>query len=222
VAIKAGQILSYTDESLTPAGAGIHFARLLMPDGDVEGYVAEARERILAECDYRQELHWQQRFGEFFQGHPVLRVPATHPAFSSRRVPTSDWVAGEHFDVWLERDPPQQVRNRIGEALYQFYLGALLRYGLFNADPHPGNYLLGQDGTLAILDYGCVRHSTPAQVAAFVGVGELLSGKRMPAELRLPGEFLFLFRIRFGLHAVLARLGAEANWYRLEAQWSGE
>jgi hypothetical protein len=41
-------------------------------------------------------------------------------------------------------------------------------------------------------------------------------------ELGLPGDLLFLFRIKFGLYAVLARLGAEANWHRLETGWRKE
>jgi hypothetical protein len=44
--------------------------------------------------------------------------------------------------------------------------------------------------------------------------------KRELMRLRLPGEFLFLFRIRFGLLSILAKLGARANWYRLERQWA--
>jgi predicted unusual protein kinase regulating ubiquinone biosynthesis (AarF/ABC1/UbiB family) len=264
------------------AGAGVRFARVLMPAGDVESYVAEARDRILAECDYVQELRWQRRFRAIFRGHPVLRVPDVHPEFSSRRVLTSEWVEGKRFDAWLEGRPPQEARNRIGVALYEFYLGSLLRHGLFNADPHPGNYLLQDDDTIAMLDYGCVREFSTEQVRAFVslgdatrrdepnsiraalrdvgaaapldsaafdrtrallraffsptlvdqrqpiaplsqsGVSEILSDKRTLAELRLPGEFLFLFRIRFGLHAVLARLGAEANWHRLESDWAPE
>jgi predicted unusual protein kinase regulating ubiquinone biosynthesis (AarF/ABC1/UbiB family) len=259
------------------AGAGVRFARLLMPAGDIDAYVREARERILAECDYRQELGWQQRFAELFREHPVLRVPKAYPEYSSRRVLTSGWVQGQRFDAWLDAGPRQEARDRIGVALYEFYLGSLLRYGLFNADPHPGNYLLLEDDTLAMLDYGCVRHFSSAQVQAFVslgdavrrdepwrirealeavgapqgpafdrtrallraffsptlqdraqpvaplaqsGVGEMLSDKRTLAELRLPGEFLFLFRIRFGLHAVLARLGSVANWHRLETAWA--
>jgi hypothetical protein len=44
----------------------------------------------------------------------------------------------------------------------------------------------------------------------------LLENKRELLKLRLPGELLFIFRIRFGLMSVLARLGARANWYRIE------
>jgi predicted unusual protein kinase regulating ubiquinone biosynthesis (AarF/ABC1/UbiB family) len=52
-----------------------------------------------------------------------------------------------------------------------------------------------------------------------MGMRQVFEGKRELLKLRLPGEFLFLFRIRFGLMSVLAQLGARANWYRLEHQW---
>jgi predicted unusual protein kinase regulating ubiquinone biosynthesis (AarF/ABC1/UbiB family) len=48
---------------------------------------------------------------------------------------------------------------------------------------------------------------------------ELLRDKRRLARLGLPGRFLFLFRLRFGLYAVLARLGAVADWAALEMRW---
>jgi hypothetical protein len=48
---------------------------------------------------------------------------------------------------------------------------------------------------------------------------QVFESKRELMKLRLPGEFLFLFRIRFGLMSVLAQLGARANWYRLERGW---
>ena len=50
---------------------------------------------------------------------------------------------------------------------------------------------------------------------------QVLESKRQLLQLALPGEFLFLFRIRFGLMSVLARLGARANWYRLEESYIG-
>ena len=50
--------------------------------------------------------------------------------------------------------------------------------------------------------------------------GELLRDKRALIGLDLPGRMLFLFRLRFGLYAVLARLGARADWSALEAAWA--
>jgi hypothetical protein len=51
------------------------------------------------------------------------------------------------------------------------------------------------------------------------GMREIFEDKRALMKLTLPGEFLFLFRIRFGLMSVLARLGARANWFRLEERF---
>lgn len=262
------------------AAGGAAFARLLAPAGNIGDFIAEARERILAECDYVQELAWQQRFRRLFARHRVLRVPKVYPGYSSRRVLTSAWQDGRRFDTWLAGRPSQEERNRVGTALYEFYVGAFLRHGVFNADPHPGNYLFRGDGKLVILDYGCVREFSRERVLAFqalrdavqrddqgmvcaalsalgakdpgsgeryaavrillrsffgptlvdrvqrvlptsqTGLGQLVADKRTIANLNLPGELLFLFRIRFGLHSLLARIGAEANWYQLERAWS--
>lgn len=52
-----------------------------------------------------------------------------------------------------------------------------------------------------------------------MGVRQVFESKRELMKLRLPGEFLFLFRIRFSLMSVLAKLGARGNWYQLERRW---
>ncbi len=56
-------------------------------------------------------------------------------------------------------------------------------------------------------------------MSAAMEMREAISAKHRLMKIRMPGEFLFLFRIRFGLMSVLAKLGAEANWYALETQY---
>ena len=203
-------------------------------------------------------------------------MPRVHPDLCSRRVFTADFVQGLHFDDFLATSPPQEIRDRMGKALFEFYVGSLFLHGLYNCDPHPGNYLFLSDGRMAMLDYGCTREFEPGFVkklarltlavhedtrdalhSAFLDLGmvrkgkrydfetarrlvrsffgpmlrdevlvvdlgeamsmrEAFEGKRELLKLTLPGEFVFLFRIRFGLMSILARLGARANWYRLE------
>ena len=259
-----------------PAALGSHIATLFAPGARIDSLVREARERFLEECDYLHEARSQQRFAELFASHPVLRVPAVHLRLCTRRVLTTTLMEGEKLEAFLARSPPQPVRDRLGEALFEFYVGALFRHRLYNCDPHPGNYLFQTEGTVVMLDYGCTREFEPAFVrklaaltravhrdtrealhAAFVELGlvhegqrydfetarglvrafygpmlrdevqaidlgeargmrQVLESKRNLMKLTLPGEFLFLFRIRFGLMSVLAQLGARANWYRLE------
>ena len=53
-------------------------------------------------------------------------------------------------------------------------------------------------------------------------MSDVIKKKQQLAQFALPGEFLFLFRIRFGLMSVIASLGAEANWFRLEKKYVDE
>jgi predicted unusual protein kinase regulating ubiquinone biosynthesis (AarF/ABC1/UbiB family) len=139
------------------AAVATSFVGLLIPRGNVDGIVGEVRRAILEECDYEREASYQQRFGRIYAAHPTLMVPAVHETFCSRHVLTTTWVDGTRFDTFLASSPPQSERDRLGEALFEFYVGTLFRHGLYNWDPHPGNYIVERDGHLGMLDYGSTR-----------------------------------------------------------------
>jgi predicted unusual protein kinase regulating ubiquinone biosynthesis (AarF/ABC1/UbiB family) len=138
------------------AAAGRVLARMIMPGGDIDSLIEEAREAFLAECDYVAERRWQERFGALHADNPDVSIPAVHGEWCSRRVITTTWVDGMRFDDFAA-NASQAARDRAGRALYEFYVGSVYRHGLFNADPHPGNLLFAEDGRLTVLDYGCVR-----------------------------------------------------------------
>jgi hypothetical protein len=71
---------------------------------------------------------------------------------SRRRVLVSEWVSGKRFEEMLRL--PEEERDRIGEIIVRFFFGSLERIGRFNTDPHPGNYLLMDDGRMAFIDFG--------------------------------------------------------------------
>jgi predicted unusual protein kinase regulating ubiquinone biosynthesis (AarF/ABC1/UbiB family) len=263
-----------------PAAFGTSFVHLLVPGANVDGVVSEVRRAVLEECDYEREARQQERFAALYDRHPTLTVPAVQRSYSSRRVLTTTWAEGLGFDDFLATSPGQAERDRIGEALFEFYVGTLFRSGLYNWDPHPGNYVFARDGRVIMLDYGSTREFDRAFVqklatltdavhegtrdvmhGALVGLGmvrdgeeydydaahalvrsfygpmlrdefvtigsgaamslrAIFEGKRELLKLHLPGEILFVLRIRFGVMSVLARLGARANWYRLERRFT--
>ncbi|MBN2494889.1 MAG: AarF/ABC1/UbiB kinase family protein [Deltaproteobacteria bacterium] len=260
------------------ARIGPAVTRLFAPGGaaTVRDFMAEARARMLEECDYALEAERQSVFGRMLADHPVLVVPAVCPDWSSSRVLTSVWEPGQGLEAFLATGPDQPARDRFGRALFELYFGSLYRTGWFHADPHPGNYAFRDDGRLVVYDFGCVRRFSAQTVGGFVGLARAVAaddrsaieraleilGARPPARepdyqvirsllrgfygpllsagvrpidarisgeareimrsklalmrIRLPGKFLFLFRIRFGLYAVLARLGARCDWRKLE------
>jgi predicted unusual protein kinase regulating ubiquinone biosynthesis (AarF/ABC1/UbiB family) len=127
---------------------------------DVGALADELSERISEELDYAIELTNQREFADHYRNHPFIRVPEVFPELSSARVLTMEMV---HARRWSETaDADQALRDRWGEIVNRFFFGSMARFAMFNADPHPGNYLFHEDGTVTFLDFGCVKRMTPA------------------------------------------------------------
>jgi predicted unusual protein kinase regulating ubiquinone biosynthesis (AarF/ABC1/UbiB family) len=149
------------------AAAGAALPGLVLPG--VSEVIAEARDTFLAECDYAAERRWQERFGAIYAGHPSITVPAVHGAWCSDRVLVTTWCDGLSFERFCA-SASQTARDRAGAALYEFYVGSVYRFGMFNGDPHPGNLLFGADGSLTVLDFGCVKEFGPELVRALAAL----------------------------------------------------
>ncbi|WP_067479065.1 ABC1 kinase family protein [Actinomadura hibisca] len=122
---------------------------------DVRGMAREIGDRIGEEVDYLNEAANQRDFADIYRGHPFVHVPEVVSELTTRRVLTTDLATGLRFADAVRA--PQELRDRWGEAIYRFSLGSLHEFGLFNADPHPGNFLFHEDGTITALDFGCVK-----------------------------------------------------------------
>ncbi len=127
--------------------------------------VAEIKERLTEELDYRREAANQQRFAAFYAGHPTISVPSVLPAFSTSRVLTSELVDGHSWD-WL-RAQDQSERNAAAETMFRFVFRSLYTMRAFNGDPHPGNYLFHGDGKVTFLDFGLVKNFTSDEMHTF-------------------------------------------------------
>lgn len=264
---------------LGPAALGSTLASFLFPSARIDTFVSEARARFLEECDYPREARCQQKFADIFADHEVIDVAEVHRNLSTQRVLTTTWVDGKTLEQFIADRPTQDQRDRVGRALFEFYLGTLFEHGAYNGDPHPGNYLFTAEGKVAMLDFGCVHefdsgfvdklaaltHAVHADERnllerALIALGILRTGQaydydtvramirsfygpmlrdevcafeagsseqmRNPnlkrghlLKLALPGEFLFLLRVRIGLASILERLGARANWRKLEHEY---
>ncbi len=128
-----------------------------MNEVDMDKYFDEIETKLLEETDYKLELHRSQELSARCAHIPNLVFPAYYPELSSERIITMDWLEGLHLKEFLETDPSQEVRNRIGQALWDFYQFQVHKLRKVHADPHPGNFLLRADGTVGIFDFGCVK-----------------------------------------------------------------
>ena len=138
------------------------FAQFALKNLEVRALVDELRARMADELDYRHEAACQTEFALRYAGHPFIRVPSVVPERSSRRVLTSEWVDGMRWDEFLERSD-QAAKDRAGEVILRFAQGSIHRDGVFNGDPHPGNYRFHEDGSVTFLDFGLVKRWAPGE-----------------------------------------------------------
>lgn len=122
---------------------------------DVRSVAAEVSARIGEEIDYLTEARNQTLFADAYRGHPFIRVPEVHPELTTSRVLTMDFADGMRFADAVDASAP--LRDSWGEVITRFALGGVRRLHVFHADPHPGNYLFHDDGTVTFLDFGCIK-----------------------------------------------------------------
>jgi predicted unusual protein kinase regulating ubiquinone biosynthesis (AarF/ABC1/UbiB family) len=127
----------------------------MTPGMDSKAIAAEIRARIGEELDYELEAQNQRSLARIFDGHPFIVVPDVLTSLSRERVLVSEFVRGVGFEEL--KTYPQAERDRIGEIIFRFFLGCLYRHRQFSGDPHPGNFLLLDDGRVAFLDFGLFK-----------------------------------------------------------------
>ncbi len=149
---------------------------------DPDEMVAEIKERLVEELDYRREARNQTEFAAFFRGHPYVNVPDVLPAFSTGRVLTSELVNGSTWEELLTWD--QHQRDLAGETIFRFVFRSLYRMQAFNGDPHPGNYLFHGDGRVTFLDFGLVKHFNDDEIDIFKSMVRAAAVDHDAAEFR--------------------------------------
>lgn len=133
------------------------FRLLGMNERELDVYMKEVEERLLEETDYELEV---RRSVEFSTACSVLQhvvFPEYYPELSSKRIITMSWIEGKHLREFLDTNPSQELRNQIGQALWDFYNFQQHELRAVHADPHPGNFLITPEGKLGIIDFGCIK-----------------------------------------------------------------
>ena len=175
--------------------AGMLFGAMkaMFPGLDPKPLVAELKDRILEELDYRLEADNQRLFADYYADHPFIHIPGVVAELSTGRVLTTELATGARF-AEVVADWSLEQRNMAGETIYRFVFGSLYRLGAFNGDPHPGNYLFGPDGRVTFLDYGLVKHFEPGDLKPFEEMIQAMVMDHDIAEFRRLVEELGLLR----------------------------
>jgi predicted unusual protein kinase regulating ubiquinone biosynthesis (AarF/ABC1/UbiB family) len=124
---------------------------------ELDKYFDEIESKLLEETDYDLEIKRSIEVSEQCAHFQDLIFPKYYREMSSNRIITMDWLEGKHLRDFLATKPSQEIRDRAGQALWDFYDFQIHQLRKVHADPHPGNFLFQEDGKVAIFDFGCVK-----------------------------------------------------------------
>lgn len=125
-------------------------------ESDIAAYIQEVETKLLEETNYVLERSRAVQISAACSDIPNIRFPNYYPEVCSAKILTMEWIDGETLDQFADGDASQDARDRVGQALWDFYDRQVHTMKLFHADPHPGNFLV-RDGEVWVLDFGCTK-----------------------------------------------------------------
>lgn len=124
---------------------------------DSDKYFKEVEYKLLEETDYDLELKQSQFLSKACENIENLRFPTYYAELSSKKILTMDWMEGEHLSEFTAHNTDRVKGDKLGQALWDFYMYQMHRLRQVHADPHPGNFLIDADANLIAIDFGCIK-----------------------------------------------------------------
>ena len=125
---------------------------------DTAKYFKEVEDKLLEETDYLQELVNSEYVSNAAKKIPNLKFPKYYKKWTTSKTLTMDWMEGVHLSEYVaQEDEGHDVRNRLGQTLWDFYMFQIHGLKKVQADPHPGNFMVDQERNLIAIDFGCMK-----------------------------------------------------------------
>ena len=118
---------------------------------------AEIAARLREELDYRQEARHMGLYGDMLAKEKDVEVPVPLADLSTGRLLTMNWLEGKPLMTFIKAHDDIEMRNRVAYNMFRAWYVPFYYYGVIHGDPHLGNYTLKPDGSVNLLDFGCIR-----------------------------------------------------------------
>lgn len=128
----------------------------------------ELSERLREELDYEREAKNMLLYRHMHDGEARVHVPEPLMDVSSKRLLSMTWLDGEPLLDFKEA--PLEKRNELALSMFRAWYVPFYKYGVIHGDPHLGNYSAREDGSINLLDYGCIRIFPPKFVTAVINL----------------------------------------------------
>lgn len=154
----------------------------------IRGWVESIRTMLAEETDYVHEAQNMREALALFKPEDGIVVPKVFDQYSASRVLTMEYLPGKSLDGFLATHPSQQLRDEFGRKINLAWERMYYAHASYS-DPHSGNYVFMNDGRLGLLDFGCIQHFTPEEIAVFERGEAYLDGRMTLEQSLLEGGY---------------------------------
>jgi predicted unusual protein kinase regulating ubiquinone biosynthesis (AarF/ABC1/UbiB family) len=132
----------------------------------------ELSARLREELDYELEARHMALYADMLAGESGVHVPVAVPELSTKRLLTMNWLDGAPLLSVTGHD--LDFRNKVALNMFRAWYVPFYFFGAIHGDPHLGNYSVRPDGSVNLLDFGCVRVFRPDFVAGVIDLYKAL------------------------------------------------
>lgn len=109
---------------------------------------------LTLELDFCYEGRTMDLVRENFLHDTGIHIPKVHWGLSSERVLVMEYIEGIRLSD--ETELAGLDTKKIADTGAKYVLAQVFEHGVYNADPHPANFIVRHDGVLVPLDFGMV------------------------------------------------------------------
>ncbi len=124
---------------------------------DSDKYFKEVEGKLVEETNYILEVKQSKEITDACAIIDNLTFPKYYVEWSNEKIITMDWMDGVHLGDFTKSSFSQNLGNKLGQTLWDFYMFQIHGLKKVHADPHPGNFLINGNEELIAIDFGCIK-----------------------------------------------------------------
>ncbi len=170
VKVQHLNIKSISDVDLTVMQRLVKITAYFFDIKGIEHAYTQVKKMIEEELDFEQEANSMQLIATNLKDEPNLFIPIVFSEYSTHHILTTKYCEGVKINDIQQLEAWNIDRTDLANRLVHAYCKMVFEDGFYHADPHPGNIMVQQDGTIIFLDFGAVAHLQPSMRTGFLAL----------------------------------------------------
>lgn len=139
----------------------LRITRFFFPVFDFSQAIRDMQSVVLGELDYLKEGKSLETVASQFEGVDNIIFPAVHWDYTTKHILTMEYIEGTKIIDFETLEAQEIDLKKVARLLVNAYFTQVFVHRFFQADPHPGNFLVQPGPKLVFLDFGAVEEVRP-------------------------------------------------------------